>query len=118
MKSKLKLELIEKYISLHNILIICKQRIFRANTKLETLIAINTTANNLKLEFESCFDFLKMNNEALIILKKELNLALNSNVELSNTPGPEKLINRMCNLKKEKEKILQKLIKKKKRWVI
>ena len=115
MKSKLKLELIDNYISLHRIIYVCNQRIFKANTNIETLLVIHNNANNLKSEFDTTFNSLKMNNNSLILLKSQLTSALENNITLKNIPSADKIINQLCAIKKEKEKILQKLTKKK-RW--
>lgn len=107
MKKKLKLELIENYIAIYRILYICKQRLFLANTKADDLEIICKKTTELKKDYELAFDKIGMVDNSLILLKSQLNTALNTPYNNHDYTPYTKLINKINEIKKVKDRILE-----------
>lgn len=116
MKNKLKMKLLDEYIKLYQVLYICKQRIFLANISEKGLNELCEKANVLKKEFDKTFQILKMEDASLILFKEQLDRGVNKQNEyykFSNVPSTQKLLSNLNDIKKNKDKIFNKLLPKK-----
>ena len=114
MRNKWKMQLLDEYVSLYRVLYICRQRIFMANTSIENLQSLCEKANLLKKEFDNTFEILGMNNPSLLVFKDQLNKTLYQNTQKNlNNHDANKLLNKLNEIQKNKDKILNKFNTKK-----
>lgn len=75
MKNKFKLSLINNYIAINRILYVCKGLLSenRNLTEIQQITTLISSTINLKISYEKTFDKYLKNDNAFLLLKKQLN---------------------------------------------